>query len=209
MIARSEAEEHLRIIRSLMERATIYRALSAPAALVGGSLSLAASAFVLAFEHRQGGTAIPSATFAEVWSVVFVVTAATSLLLIKRDADRRGEPFLSNGSRSAFRGMLPAMLVAGVLTLASFARETVPQQVPWWMSLYGVALLGMSHFAPRSIVILGWAFALAGAAALAGLPQALLAEVFTRPSDLPSMLMAGTFGLFHLIYAVCTWPRKE
>ena len=208
MIARSEAEEHLRIIRSLMEKATIYRALSAPAALVGGILSCAASAFVPVLEHREGGTAIPSATFTEVWSVVFFATAATSLFLIKRDADRRGEPFLSNGSRSAFRAMLPAMLVAGVLTLVSFARDTVPQQVPWWMALYGVALLGMWHFAPKSIVVLGWAFTLAGAAALCGLPQAILAGILPRPSDLPSFLMAGTFGLFHLIYAACTWPRR-
>jgi len=145
---------------------------------------------------------------AQVWSVVFFATAATSLFLIKRDADRRGEPFLSNGSRSAFRAMLPAMLVAGVLTLVSFARDTVPQQVPWWMALYGVALLGMWHFAPKSIVVLGWAFTLAGAAALCGLPQAIVAGILPSPSNLPSFLMAGTFGLFHLIYAACTWPRR-
>ena len=75
MIARSEAEEHLRIIRSLMEKATIYRALSAPAALVGGLASLAGAGFILAFEHHDGGTAIPSATFMEIWTVVFTVTA--------------------------------------------------------------------------------------------------------------------------------------
>ena len=38
MNERTRAEEHLRVIRSLMERATIYRAISAPTALVGGLL---------------------------------------------------------------------------------------------------------------------------------------------------------------------------
>jgi hypothetical protein len=207
MIARSEAEEHLRIIRTLMERGTIYRALSAPAALVGALLSLAAAALVFILERRSG-TPVSSHTFAAIWSVVFVVTAVTSLYLIKCDADRRGEPFLSHGARSALRAMLPALLVAAVLTLGSFLGGTVPQQVPWWMALYGVALLGMTHFAPRSVVILGWAFTIAGALALCGVPQNALAGVLTHPMDAPSLLMALSFGLFHLVYALCTWPRK-
>ncbi len=207
MIARSEAEEHLRVIRTLMERSTIYRALSAPAALVGGLLSLSASAAIF-FWERAGETPISSLAFTGIWSVVFVATAATSLILIKRDADRRGEPFLSHGARSALRAMLPAMLVAGILTAASIPEGMVPRVVPWWMALYGVALLGMTHFAPQSIVVLGWAFTLAGAVALTGTFDRLLAVAPSYPSDVPAFLMAASFGLFHLVYAACTWPRK-
>ena len=36
----------LRVIRSLMERATVYRAISAPAALVAGFLSIFAAAAI-------------------------------------------------------------------------------------------------------------------------------------------------------------------
>ena len=208
MIARSEAEEHLRIIRSLMEKATIYRALSAPAALVGGLASLAGAGFILAFEHHDGGTAIPSATFMEIWTVVFTVTAAVSLFLIRRDAERRGEPFLSVGFRSAMRAMLPAMLVAGVLTIAAFLRDAVVTQVPFWITFYGLALIGMSHFAPRSILAMGWAFLLVGTATLIGMLQPLLIPLVPRPTDLAAVLMGATFGLFHLVYAACTWPPK-
>jgi len=35
----SRAEQDLRAIRTLMERATVYRAISAPTALIGGSLA--------------------------------------------------------------------------------------------------------------------------------------------------------------------------
>ena len=189
-----------------MERGTIYRALSAPAALVGGVLSLAAAGLMLLMERRSGS--ISSNAFTGIWAVVFVITAATSLYLIKRDADRRGEPFLNHGARSALRAMLPALLVAAVLTLASFLRGAVPQQVPWWMALYGVALLGMTHFAPRSVVLLGWAFTLAGALAVCALQHGMFSSSVARPADIPAVLMALSFGLFHLIYALCTWPRK-
>ena len=40
MNEQSRAEEDLRVIRTLMERAATYRAISAPTALVGGILSI-------------------------------------------------------------------------------------------------------------------------------------------------------------------------
>lgn len=44
---RSAAEEHLRVIRELMERATVYRAVSAPAALFCGLIALSVSGLAL------------------------------------------------------------------------------------------------------------------------------------------------------------------
>jgi hypothetical protein len=29
------------------------------------------------------------------------------------------------------------------------------------------------------------------------------------PAILPNLAMGITFGLYHLIYAVCAWPRKR
>jgi len=51
----TEAEEHLRVIRSLMEKATIYRAVSAPTALAGaiarlsGALRMAQTGYVRSY----------------------------------------------------------------------------------------------------------------------------------------------------------------
>ena len=42
------AAKDLAVIRSLMERATLYRAISGPTALFGSLLALAAAAFILA-----------------------------------------------------------------------------------------------------------------------------------------------------------------
>ena len=69
---RSKAEEDLRVIRSLMERATVYRAISAPAALVAGFLSiLAAAAIYLNDQASRIGRTRPA--FAAIWLVVLVL----------------------------------------------------------------------------------------------------------------------------------------
>jgi hypothetical protein len=215
MIARSEAEDHLRVIRSLMEKATIYRALSAPAALVGGTLSVAASAFLMWYERHNGPNEITSNFFGAVWAGVFALTAGISLLLIWRDARRRGEPFLSIGFRSAVIAMLPPMLFAALITLAHTIRNTVHYSVPWWIALYGLALLAMAHFAPRSIAVLGWAFLIAGAVCVGGMLDFWIGSRYSFGADLPEfingpcVLMGITFGLFHLVYAACTWPRRS
>jgi hypothetical protein len=202
MIDRTEAEDHLRVIRSLMEKATIYRALSAPAALVGGFLSLAAALLVPWLDSRGvHGSWIFDAT----WAVVFIVTTVVSLILIQRDAARRGEPFFSHGARSAFRAMLPPMGLAAFYTLANFWVDGSAEDCAnWWIALYGLALLAMDHFAPRSIVVLGWAFLIFGAVAISGLYDRF------DPFDAgPSPLLGISFGLFHLVYAACTWPRRK
>jgi hypothetical protein len=108
--------------------------------------------------------------------------------------------------RLALVALAPSFVLAGALTL--FLGPTSFQNlVPFWISLYGVGLLSTSHFAPRSLVWLGWAFVFAGIVALS------LAWSFSSEDPGSGVLvaqaaMALTFGLFHLIYAACTWPRK-
>ena len=52
MDERQRAEEHLRVIRTLMERATIYRAISAPTALAGGLIALGLTSAIWARERH-------------------------------------------------------------------------------------------------------------------------------------------------------------
>lgn len=199
MIARAEAEEHLRVIRSLMEKATIYRAISAPGALLSGACAAAVVAAVLA------GTRV---SFLPAWLSVLAITGAANIALLWRDANRRGEVFVSSGMRVALRAMLPALLAGGlVMVIPSEGGPALTASL--WILLYGVSLLAASHFAPKSICWLGRACFAAGAALLLG-----GAFVFNwwRSSDqtlVAHVIMGGTFGLFHLIYAACTWPRRE
>lgn len=205
MIDRAQAEEHLRVIRSLMEKATIYRAISAEAAAVGGVLAVAGS---FAFGNPWRGEMIASEPvwglkFVAVWLGILFLTAAANVFFLWNEARRRDAKFASSGMRLAARALLPAYLVAGAATLMFGFRGLMQVLVPVWIVCHGLGLLATAHFAPRSLSWLGWAFLLAGLGCIPSIASAS-GDLFAV-----QRWMAGTFGLFHLIYAVCTWPRKS
>lgn len=210
----TEAEENLRVIRSLMEKATIYRALSAPTALVGGVASVIAGGLLIA-RWRLVPDGLEAAWvrgwFLAGWGAVLALTGAANTWFLWRDARRRGDSFLSSGMRHALTAMAPAIVCGAGLSIFLIGWDLELLLPPFWMLCYGLALLATRGFAPRSIQRLGWAFHLAGFVAL---------FVLTRPRPLMglddgemnfstagNLAMVATFGLFHLIYAACTWPR--
>ncbi len=218
MPTRSEAEEHLRVIRTLMERATIYRAISAPTALVGGLCSLLCGAW-LHFRSRPLPPGPGEAEFARLflagWLGVFVVTAFANAIFIRNAARRRNEPFVSPSMRKALWALFPAMLCGAFFTLAfTFigsdpARWFLPQL---WMIFYGLALLATTQFSPSSIPILGWCFLLAGLISFGVDYRMQVTGHFgiggMHRAAAANLLMSAVFGPFHLIYAACTWPRN-
>ena len=70
-----------------------------------------------------------------------------------------------------------------------------------WIGFYGLALIATQHFAPRSLVFLGWAFLITAAAMIVASRQL---EYYATPL-VPNLAMGVTFGLYHLIYAACVW----
>ena len=210
MSIRAEAEENLRVIRSLMEKATVYRAISAPSALVGGVLAVAVSAMLIYLQrdaHFMPSTAWTH--FGLPWLGVLILTGAANVYFLWHDAKRRGEAFVSSGMRLAIRALLPGFLVAAVFTpyfLGSFHLQGPLACI--WVLCYGLALLATVDFAPRSIARLGWAFLVCG---LTLTPRILWfgGEFLTNPSRSANLIMGATFGLLHLIYAACTWPRRS
>jgi hypothetical protein len=210
---RSRAEEDLRVIRTLMERATVYRAISAPTALVGGMLSLLSAALIHLTTEPDSlnllGRAIRPREFAFIWIDVLVLTVIANIFFVWREAKSSGRPFISSGMRLALRAIAPNLIVPAIFTLwflkKDFLLEAVELElVMIWVVFYGLALLSTALFAPRSLAILGWAFLLTGVAVpiLANRLEGLL-------DDLPNVVMGVTFGLYHLIYAACTWSRKR
>src|SRR5580704_4449942 len=95
------ALEHLRIIRTLMERAHIYRSVSAPAALIGGLLSLAVGAY--GFQRNYGSMAgsFRGQDFLLTWFGVLIVTGIANFILLIREASSKGEPPFSHSMRMA------------------------------------------------------------------------------------------------------------
>jgi len=195
-----EAEEHLRTIRTLMERATVYRAISAPTAAIAGFLSIGCG---LIPENRlivAGGWG-----FKALWLTVLVVVLAANAWLIRRNALRRGDPFVSPAMRMALLAVAPHVLVALLATIV------LPPSVlpPTWMLCYGFALLATQSFAPPIIALFGWIFLIYGLCNglydLCGNPGAGGFDQSDGPALIftsPQHQMIGSFGVLHLIYAI-------
>lgn len=210
MIDRNEAEEHLRVIRTLMERATIYRAISAPTALVGGvlAITIAATSLAWAQTHRDVED-IPH--FVLWWLLALVLTVGANTFFIWRAAVKRSEKLFSPSLTLAVKALFPPCLVAGVITLALTSSTSDDYGLAIiWTIFYGLALLATAHFAPRSLIMLGWAFVIAGLGTfLIPFAQTIASNHLLWPRHVgASWLMGVTFGLFHLVYAATTWPRK-
>ena len=210
MADRSSAEEDLRVIRTLMERATTYRAISAPTALVGGLLSIIA-ATLIEFSSRPGGPfghRINSREFVLIWLAVLALTVLTNVFVVWREATNSGRPFISSGMKLALRAIAPNLIVPALFTAwflkVGYLGGVELELVVVWVVFYGLALLSTALFAPRSLVTLGWVVLLTGVS----VPVAVNA-LEGLSDNAPNMIMGVAFGLYHVIYAVLTWPRKN
>ncbi len=209
MNERIAAEEHLRVIRSLMERATVYRAISAPTALVGGLSALAVSTWLL---WRPADATPTRATvnleFMLAWFGALAVTVAANGLFLWQGARRDSRPFFSSGLRLALRSVVPSLFVAASLTFFFRDGPAAPTALALsWICLYGLALLSTMNFAPRSLSVLGWCFVLTSVLWLLLLVYSPTPLEILRGPRGSTLAMAVTFGFFHLIYAACTWSR--
>jgi hypothetical protein len=201
------ASSQLRVIRSLMERATVYRSLSAPTALVGGLLSL--GGFVTAYyaKHHRHHPLTPT-EFLIVWLVILALTCLANTIFLWRGSMHREEPFFSSGMKCALTSLAPAFFAAAVMTPLLMHRPI--QLVLLWVTLYGVGLLATQHFAPRSIVVLGLTFFLSGCGLLVSWKHFFMPNPHIEPSALVvSGIMAATFGGYHLAYAAAVWALGE
>lgn len=193
MTTHEEAAEQLRVIRTMMERATLFRALSGEAALVGGAAALAAGWLSEGKDNWAWGTP---------WFVGLGMVILFALWQLQRRALAHGRPFWSHGLRVALRGALPSLVVGGFLGLL-YLRFGSPKAETFaacfWILHYGLALLAIREFAPRSMGWLGLAFLTTGLLSLSAVTFVQSATPLIAKLG-PSGLMAMTFGGFHLLY---------
>ena len=182
------AEETLGVIRGLMERATIYQALSAPAA---------AATSVLAF---AAGSLIPTTDplpFLACWGIVLLLVNGINCLLLSRRARSVEEPLWSPGLRHTLRRVSLPLLSGATLGIATALSGQLALTAAIWLTSYGLALHSTATFAPPALGILGIACTIIGTSiailTLSGLP--------TLPAQ---ALMAIGFGVPHMVYAALT-----
>ncbi len=203
---KTEALENLRIIRALMERAHVYRAISAPAALFGGSLALVLAAFGFYTNFIQMSPIFREREFLFSWLVLLMLTSALNALLLAKDARRRGQPLLNEGLRMALRAIVPPLLTGGVLGVGLIWFERQIQLAALiWILCYGLALQATVGFAPKSLIRLARSFLITGQALTIAWFFSGGFSGFQRPEAIASIFLGLTFGLFHLVYGVSIW----
>jgi len=204
MTTHQEAADQLRAIRSMMERATIFRALSGEAALVGGAMALAAGWIS---EPKNGWA------WGSVWLSGLGVALIFGVWQLFRSAAANQKAVWSHGLKVALRGALPSLIVGGFLGLLYLkygmqGSEKTAASV--WILHYGLALLAIREFAPKSMAWLGIAFILTGIASFSAMTFVQAATPILNKLG-ASGLMAATFGGFHLFYgaAIVTTTRSD
>ena len=193
-----------------MEKAHIYRAVSAPAALLGGVLALGATIWpVVHAAQTHGDAAFSNATFLIIWHGILAACTVLNVALLAREAARRGQSLVSDGMKMALRAVSPPLIVGGVLAgglVIWLQNLTLAALI--WILCYGLALLATASFSPKSITRLGWAFVIAGLVLF--LVWAANGEVRDLRTDLgpASLVMALTFGLLHVVYAIAVFVSR-
>ena len=189
-----EAEEHLRVIRQAMERSTRHSTLSGLSGVVVGLLALAGCGLTQ--------TVVKSASdptwkylFVGVWSVVLVLALIADTVLTKRRAARVGKKAFSPLGRHLLRAAAPGFLGGLAISLFYVLHPGLIGAYLYgvWMLCYAMSLLGVGMFSVREVSWLGWAFL--GAGALTLLPPSGFQVT-------PRMMMALTFGGFHIAYGI-------
>jgi cytochrome c biogenesis protein CcdA len=198
------AAENLQVIRTLMERSTVYRRALAPIMLVAGLLGLGA-AIVTCFVKLE-----TNREFSLYWLSVGVLATLASLLLVRRQALKEAEEFWSLPTRRVGQAVLPAFLaglLAGILYVIS--PVSLPESA-WllaiaWLVLYGCGMHAAGFFVKRGIKLVGWIFVLGGVAAaylLQFRPQ-------LQTTETAHYLMGIFFGLLHLGCAIYLYVSEK
>ncbi len=171
----ASAQAHLQTIRTLMERAALYRRALAPVMALLGLIGITASIV---------GFLLPVETFP-----LFMVYSMSA-----------GEAFWSPPARRVAQGILPPLVCGVLLTLVVAPTVGDDNAGIWraivaWTAMYGCALHAGGFFTEGGLQRCGWAFILTAAAMLT---VSMLAPLTAREAHLA---MGFVFGGLHLAYS--------
>jgi hypothetical protein len=195
-----QAAQNLEAIRTLMERAALYRRALAPVTLLTGMLGCLAGVIGWLADLSE------PRSFGWYWMGVAAIGLVGAILLIRRQALRDREPFWSPPMRRVTRAFLPPVVAGGVAgLLAVWPAWREPLSMWWlpaiWMVTYGCALHAAGFFMNRGINWLGWVYLGIGCVFLWVLNERSYA------SGMPSLrhahwVMGAVFGGLHLAYGL-------
>jgi hypothetical protein len=203
------ASDNLQVIRTLMERAAVYRRALAPLMIYVGTVGVLAA---------LGGWSLrissPTA-FVGFWFCVGAIALTGAFLMVRRQAWQQAEAFWSPPTRRVAQAMLLPLTAGFILGALMIITDQLPTEIDpptggypperftlvllplAWVILYGCAVHAAGFFVPKGMKLFGWLFVLGGFAALV---------IGLRMSDesligLGHAIMGFFFGGLHLACA--------
>jgi len=176
------AADDLRYIRSAMERAGAFTAVSGR-----GYILLGLSALVAAFFAARTTTL---SAWLTVWGAELLIAATIAAITTTQKARRMGMPLAGGSGRKLLLGFTPVMAAGGALTFALLqadARELLPGM---WLAVYGAAVVAGGVYSIRPVPILGASLLALGSLALL---------VPSIPGD---VALAVGFGGLHIVWGI-------
>ena len=177
-----QAIENLRYIRSTMERAGAFTAISG-----WGLVAIGGTALCAAFLAARQPT---SEAWLGTWLIEALLALVVSLWASSRKARAALIPLLNGPGRMfAFAFTVP-MVVGALLTVALLGGPLAGRLPPIWLLLYGAGIATGGAFSVRIVPTMGIAFVLLGAAAL------------FSPVGWGNAFLAAGFGGLHVVFGL-------
>jgi hypothetical protein len=197
------AAEHLQVIRTLMERAALYRRTLAPIMLYLGTVGTLAGLGGL----MMGIDAL--AAFYAWWLSAAALALTGTFLIARRQAGRDGERFWSPPALRVTEAMAPPLVSGLVFSLALVILDAAPPRGLFVLSnalFYGCAVHAAGFFMPRGMKLFAWLVILASAAGSAAL--AVVEPAIAGPR-LAHAVMGAVFGVLHLAYGAYLYATER
>lgn len=178
----ARAMDNLAFIRSTMENAGSFTAVSGWGMVAVGVLAIA-TAFVAAFQPTR-----------RAWLDVWLASGAAALVIqlwaMLAKARASGLPLLSGPGRKFVLAVSPPILVGAILTVV-LERQGLTSIVPgMWLLLYGAAVAAGGAFSIDIVPVMGLCFLAAGALA-----------IFTPPTW-SDWILGLAFGGLHIVFGL-------
>jgi len=178
----ARAMDNLAFIRSTMENAGAFTAVSGWGMVIVGFMAVAAS-FI--------ASAQPSTSrWLDVWLALAAAGIVVQLWAMLAKARASGVPLLSGPGRKFVLAVSPPLLAGAVLTIVLHRAGMTAVLPGLWLLLYGAAVAAGGAFSVEIVPVMGLCFLAAGALAL-----------FT-PLAWNDWILAIAFGGFHIAFGI-------
>ena len=161
-VLEDHADEHLRVIRSAMERAGSFTAVPGWGGVMMGVTALAAAWIA--------SRAVTPQAWLSTWLAAAVLAFLIGCLAIRRKAIRSGTPLFGGSARRFATTLAPPMAAGAIATVALAGRGEIGILPGLWLLLYGAAVMTGGAASVRAVPMLGLTLMTFGAAALAAPP---------------------------------------